>query len=108
MTTANQPERLGPRSIVLRLDGIATALDDGIAGEGFMLDPTGNWRPLVDDNLCAVEEQCVRLHDELAARIFGSLDYYHMLPPTTPVFLAEAGLNSESPLGRVVQPVLET
>lgn len=100
MTAINQPKQLGPHSIVLRLNGVATALDDGLAGEGFVLDPMGSWRPLIDDSLYAIEEQCVCLHDELAARIFGGLHYYHALLPATPVFFAEAGLNSESPLGR--------
>lgn len=100
--TANQNKQLGAHTIVLRLNGIATALGDGLAGEGFLRDPTGSWRPLVDDGLNMVEEQCVRIHDELAARIFGSLDHYYALLPTTPLFLSEAGLNSESPLGRDV------
>lgn len=100
--TANRPEQIGPGSIVLRLNGVATAAADGLTGDGFLRDSMGSWRPLVDDSLYAVEEQCVRLHDELAARIFGSLRNYHALLPTAPVFLAEAGLNSESPLGRVL------
>ena len=96
----SQCKKLGPNSIVLRLNGIATGLGDGLAGEGFVLDPMGSWRPLIDDNLFAIEEQCVRLHEELAAQIFGSLGYYHALLPATPFFCAEAGLNSESPVGR--------
>jgi hypothetical protein len=100
MKAASQPEPLAPHSIVLRLDGVASTLADGLAGEGFVLDPMGGWRPLVDDGLYAVEEQCVRLHDELAGRIFGSLDYYYSLLPASPIFLAEAGLNSEAPVGR--------
>lgn len=86
--------------VVLRLSGVATPLEAGRDGEGFVFDPMGNWRPLRDDGLYDVEDQCVRLHDELAARIFGSLSRYHSLLPTTPPFLAEAGLNSESPVGR--------
>ncbi len=99
MTTASQHEQLGPHSIVLRLGGVASALGDGIAGEGFVRDSMGSWRPLTDDGLDAVEEQCVHLHDELAARVFGRLARYHALLPAAPHFLAEAGLNSESPLG---------
>lgn len=94
------PEFLGPATVVLRLDGVATTLAEGLAGEGFLQDPLGNWRPLVDDGLYAVEEQCVRLHDELAATIFGSGEHYWSLLPTAPAFLSEAGLNSEAAISR--------
>jgi|TARA_A100001391_G_scaffold205243_1_gene204385 hypothetical protein len=92
----NQSKPLDLRSIILRLDGIATSRDSGVPGTGFTIDEIGWWRPLTGDSLYAVEEQCVRLHDELAARIFGGLHHYHAHLPTAPSFLAEAGLNSES------------
>jgi len=100
MTPAQPPEFLRPSAPVLRLNGVATPLSEGLAGEGFLRDPTGTWSPLIDDGSYGIEEQCVRLHDELAASIFGSADRYYALLPSAPVFLAEAGLNSESTLGR--------
>src|SRR5208283_1752496 len=52
--------------VVLRLNGIATQITEGLAGEGFIRDPMGGWRPLIDDGLHASEDECVRLHDDLA------------------------------------------
>lgn len=60
----------------------------------------GSWRPLAEDGLHEVEAECVQLHQELAASIFGSIAHYHSLLPLAPIFLAEAGLNSESALTR--------
>lgn len=87
-------------SVVLRLNGVATARGDGLEGEGFLLSPMGGWRPLIDDGLFAIEEECVQLHQELAERIFGNLDDYHLLLPFIPQFVTEAGLNSESLVSR--------
>lgn len=100
MTERPGPEPLGPDSPVLRLNGVATRFCEGLTGDGFLLDPMGSWRPITDDGLHAIEVECVRLHDELAARIFGDIKAYHALLPLAPTFLAEAGLNSESPIGR--------
>ena len=97
--TETPRETVGP-GIVLRLDGIPTQPAAGFKGEGFIRDPMGNWRPLVDDGLYAVEDQCVRLHDELADRIFDGLNRYYALLPYAPIFVAQAGLNSESPISR--------
>ena len=87
-------------SVVLRLDGIPSPLTSKLKGEGFVLDPMGNWRPLVDDGLYEVEDQCVCLHDDLAHSIFGNLKHYYALLPLAPSFLSEAGLNSESTVSR--------
>jgi hypothetical protein len=86
--------------IVLRLGGIPRQWSSGYKGEGFIRDPMGNWRPIVDDGLYAVEDQCVRLHDEMADRIFGGLKRYYALLHYAPIFLAQAGLNSESAISR--------
>lgn len=93
-------EPLGPSSPVLRLHGVPTRFSEGLTGEGFFFDPMGSWRPITDDGLYAIEAECVQLQDELAARIFGNIETYHALLPATPTFLAEAGHNSESPIGR--------
>lgn len=91
--------RLSTR-IVLRINGIPENWTPDCTGDGFVLDAMNNWRPLIDDGLYAVEEQCVRLHDELSDRIFGGISHYHAILPDTPTFFAEAGLNSESPVSR--------
>ena len=100
MTPADLPDFLRPSAPILRLNGVATPLSEGLTGEGFLRDATGAWRPLVEDGSYEVEEQCIRLHDALAVSIFGSADCYYTLLPRAPTFLAEAGLNSESTIGR--------
>jgi hypothetical protein len=91
---------LEPQRVVLRLDGMPTPVEAGLNGEGFIRDPSGAWRPLLDDGLYAIEHECVSLHAELAATIFGSLELYHALLPVVPPILSQAGLNSESSLSR--------
>lgn len=97
---AGPPEFLRASVPVLRLNGVPTPLSEGLRGEGFLRDAMGVWRPLKKDESYDVEEQCIRLHDELAASIFGSADRYYALVRRAPVFLSEAGLNSESTIGR--------
>jgi hypothetical protein len=93
-------EPLGPDSPVLQLNGVPTPLADGVAGDCFLQTSEGSWRPLEDDGLYSVEAECVALHDDLAASIFGGLDVYWKLLPHVPPFLSQAGLNSEAPIGR--------
>jgi hypothetical protein len=93
-------EPLGPDSPVLQLNGVPTRFADGVAGDCFLQTPEGSWRPLEDDGLYSVEAECVALHDDLAASIFGGLDAYWKLLPHVPPFLSQAGLNSEAPIGR--------
>jgi len=100
VTIIYQPALLNRDSIVLRLDGVPTPLEVGMTGEGFFLDSMGSWRSLTGDGLHEVESECVNLHDELAAKIFGSLSYYYSVLHIAPPFVVEAGLNSESPIGR--------
>jgi hypothetical protein len=88
------------QSVVLRLNGIPTPITEELAGEGFIRDPMGGWRPLLDDGLYASEAECVSFHDALALSIFGSMERYHALLPLAPDFLWTAGLNSESPVSR--------
>jgi len=68
----------------------------------------GSWPPLTDDGLYDVEAECTRLHDALAASIFGNLDYYYALLSMAPSFLSEAGSNSESaPTGDQFEQILQ-
>lgn len=71
-----------------------------LGGEGFILDPLGEWRPLVDDGLYAIEAECVAIHSDLAGTLFGTIARFHALLPLVPPILSEAGLNSEAPLSR--------
>lgn len=91
---------LSSDSLVLHLNGIPSRLDDGDNEDGFLQEPMGSWRPLNDDGLYDVEEECVGLHSDIAGRIFGDLSSYHAQLPMAPIFLSEAGLNSESSIGR--------
>jgi hypothetical protein len=66
----------------------------------FMRDPQGAWRPWHGDLLYEIEAECVRLHDAFAATLFGDIRLYHQLQPVIPLFVPEAGLNSESTVSR--------
>jgi len=100
MIERKAPPPLGSDSPILHLDGVPTLFRDGVEGDCFWQDPQGSWRPVLDDGLYAIEEQCVGLHDDLAAKIFGDIRRYHALLPAVPPFLDQAGLNSEAPIGR--------
>lgn len=99
MTQAGQSEdRQAP--LLLRAAGVPATVENLLLDEGFIADAQGGWTPLPDDGLLQVEAECVRLHDELAAAIFGSLEAYYAILPSIPEFLITAGLNSESNIGR--------
>lgn len=100
MIERNGPAPIGPNSPVLQLDGVPTLFSQGLAGDCFLQTSEGSWRPLADDGLHSVETECVGLHDDLSARIFGSIEAYHLRLPFVPQFLDQAGLNSEAPIGR--------
>ncbi len=89
-----------PDAPILKINGVPGRFSDGLQGECFFQEPMGGWRPAVDDGLYAIEEQCVRLHDDLADRIFGGLETYYARLPFVPSFLAQAGLNSEAKVSR--------
>lgn len=89
-----------PWTYILRVNGVPTTLSDGVDGEGFRWSPQGEWKPLQDDGLMTVQEECVRMHDHLATRIFGSLSHYYSKMIMLPRFVLEAGLNSEAAVSR--------
>ena len=91
---------LGPNSPILNLNGIPTLFRDGANGDCFWQEPQGSWRPVQDDGLYAIEVECVALHQDLAAKIFGEIGRYHALLRIAPPFLDLAGLNSEAAMGR--------
>jgi len=91
---------LGPDSPVLHLNGVPTRFGEGAAGDCFLQEPMGSWRPLKDDGLYAVEMECVELHQDLPRKIFGGLDPYWKMSPFVPPLLSQAGLNSEAAIGR--------
>lgn len=100
MAKAPESEPFDADQPILNLDGVPGRLADGLVKECFFLSPMGGWRPTVEDGLYDVESECVRLHDDLAARIFGDLTAYHAQLPFVPMFLDQAGLNSEAPVSR--------
>ncbi len=65
-----------PDTSVLHINGIPTLFGNGDLEGGFLKDPMGSWRPLAVDGLDDVEAECLLLHDELAASIFGSLNAF--------------------------------
>lgn len=91
---------LEPDAPILNLNGVPTRFRDGATGDCFWREPQGSWRPVRDDGLYAIEEQCVGLHEDLAAKIFGGVERYHALLHIAPPFLDQAGLNSEAAIGR--------
>lgn len=89
---------------VLNLNGIPSRFGDGAPGGSFFREPQGSWRQLDGDGLHAVEAECVKLHQELAVKVFGAIETYwdlvRSMPPHLSKILCEAGLNSEAAIGR--------
>ena len=85
-------------SAPVAIDEIEKYLGSGMIRGIGPVPPT--WRPLEDDGLYSVEAECIALHDDLAASIFGGLDVYWKLLLHVPPFLSQAGLNAEAPIGR--------
>lgn len=90
--------------VALRLNGIPSPLLEQPFEEGFVRDPLGGWRPLVDDGLSALDSEAAQLHDAFDARIFGTPErYWEQLRGLSPVVhkvLTEGGLNSECNISR--------
>lgn len=101
-TAAAEPATALPVSSMLfaTLHGIPTHVRPAVGELAYARDPQGAWRPLQGDLLQEIETECLRLHDQLAAALFGDLAAYHQLLPVIPQFIPEAGLNSESALSR--------
>lgn len=87
-------------SLYLRLNGIPTESVEGIDETSFAFDGMWSWRPSKGDSLYKVEDVCVRLHDDVASKIFGTLGTYYRLLPQIPEFMFTAGMNSESNMPR--------
>lgn len=85
---------------ILRLSGVPGHVGDDEVDGGFVRDPQGGWRQIGDASYASVEMECVGLHQELAAKIFGDIAIYYALLPSAPSFFSVAGLNSESSIGR--------
>jgi hypothetical protein len=68
----------------------------------FRLNHAGIWFANDGDLSADVDDCCVRIHDALAGKIFNGIQNYHATLPHEPIFLASAGLNSESTTSRAV------
>ena len=68
--------------MILNLDGIPSTQPRGDAKVFFARDPQGAWRPNEGDLSFNIEAECLRVHDALAARIFGGLPNYHAVLPS--------------------------
>lgn len=88
-------------SIFLGLDGIPTRKLPLKGVPFFQFDPSGTWRISSGDKSFDIEAACIKLHDALAAKIFGNLQNYHRILPRVPEWVFTAGLNSESAVSKV-------
>jgi len=86
--------------IFLSLNGIPVEKPLDPALVYFQRDPQGAWYPSRGNHLYEIDHVCVEIHDALAAKIFGSIKAYHDFLPTSPEFIATAGMNSESPVSK--------
>lgn len=85
----------------LQLNGIpseAAPVDESIY---FYSDFQGAWLPSNGDLSSEIESHCVRLHDALAAKLFGDIRAYYDILPLVPEIFWSTGLGSESLLSRL-------
>uniref|UniRef100_UPI003752DF3D hypothetical protein n=1 Tax=Acinetobacter sp. TaxID=472 RepID=UPI003752DF3D len=88
----------------LRKNGIPSEAPPDGDEVWFSLDGMGTWIPNKGNHIYDIENACVKLHDGLAAQIFGSLIIYNSTVTSNPEvvdILVHAGLNSESALSRL-------
>lgn len=86
---------------VANLNGVPTESAKVGGATYFTRSLEGAWLQNNNNLIFEIESICVKLHDELANRIFGSLDEYYKQLPLIPDFIHHAGLNSESMMSRV-------
>lgn len=84
------------QSLYLTLKGIPAGTSEGLASLYFTCDSHGVWYPNKGNYLYEIDTICVRIHDSLAERIFGSLDKFYNYLSISPEYLSKAGMNSES------------
>lgn len=88
------------RPIFLSLDGIPTDAPNNPDQIYFLREPMGTWVPLRGDLLYDIERECVQIHEDLAAFIFGDPTRYYKFLEVCPPFVYEAGMNSESRISK--------
>lgn len=88
------------QNLYLSLNGIPTEAPAQSGDLYFTRDPQGAWYPNQGNRLYEIDSACVRLHDALAQRVFGSLDSFYNFLKVAPEFLSTAGMNSESPVSK--------
>lgn len=89
-----------PQVTFLTLHGVPSTVRPNSTTTFFSRDPQGDWLPNHRNYLSDIESVCVRLHDALASRIFGSVAAYWEFSPTAPEMLRTAGMNSECPMSK--------
>jgi hypothetical protein len=91
------PLPLGPDSQIFHLNGIPSRFREGAAGDCFWQEPQGSWQAVQGNGpLYVVEEQCVTLHQDFAAAIFGDIGRFYALLRIIPPFLDQAGYSNAS------------
>jgi len=91
--------------IVLNLNGIPGVRPVPNGELGFLLTPDGAWQPNIGNFADEIELNCVKIHDLLAVKIFGSISVYYSHLESVHEIHCYAGLNSES---RVNKTLFET
>lgn len=88
----------------LRKNGIAIDVPPDDDEVWFSLDGMGTWIPNKDNFINEIEDECLKVHNNLAANIFGDLvTYYAIIASNQGLLdlLEYAGLNSESPISKI-------
>ncbi|WP_270668761.1 MULTISPECIES: hypothetical protein [unclassified Aeromonas] len=66
----------------------------------FQRDYQGTWLPVKVDNFYQIDDLCVKLHNSLAEKVFGSNEEYWNFLRGAPELLSTAGMNSECSLSK--------
>ncbi|MDT7850490.1 hypothetical protein Q9292_12800 [Methylophilus sp. VKM B-3414] len=99
-----QAKNNGCKMTYLRKNGIAIDVPPDDDEVWFSLDGMGTWIPNKDNFINEIEDECLKVHNNLAANIFGDLvTYYAIIASNQGLLdlLEYAGLNSESPISKI-------
>jgi hypothetical protein len=88
------------KNLYLSLNGIPTKVPEKSDELYFVRDPQGAWYPNQGNYLYEIDAACVRIHDALAQRVFGSMDSFYDFLKVAPEFLSTAGMNSEAAVSK--------
>ena len=90
------------KSTYLTLHGVAVSPAPLGDATYFSLDSQGVCRASIADLSHEIDDVCARIDDALLGRLFDRIEDYHAILPNIPVWVTNAGLNSESAISRDV------